>query len=301
MQGGETEGEIDPQRLTTDDKWILLRLDTAIREINDAFSEYRFTEAAQVLYRFFWSEYCDWYIEASKAVFYSQDTAAKANTLAVIDFVLSITLRLFHPFLPFITEELWHGMGFNKDLPETQGNTTIMAAHWPKPFDEAFNEHYGLDESDERWANARYDLVSQARNLRRESNIASNKKVKFVLKPGNQISSHDGEVLKLLLNADPFVIDPNYSATKGTPSIHSVVGELFLPLEGLIDVEAEKIRHQKNLEKSRIEIEKIEQKLSNTAFTQKAPPEVLEEQRKRLADWQNKQQQILQALELLAS
>ena len=301
MQGGEAEGEIDPQLLTTDDKWILLRLDAAIREIDSAFSEYRFTEAAQVLYRFFWSEYCDWYIEASKAVLYSQDAAKKTNTLAVIDFILSNALRLFHPFLPFITEELWQGMGFNKDLPDSQGKTTIMTANWPKPFDEAFKEHYGLDESDERWANARYELVSQARNLRRESNIASNKKVRFVLKPAQPIHPHDGDVLKLLLNADPFVIDTNFVAPKGTPSIHSVVGELYLPLEGLIDIEAEKVRHQKNLEKIKIEIEKIEQRLANTAFTQKAPPEVLEEQRKRLVEWQNKQRQALQALEALAN
>jgi valyl-tRNA synthetase len=102
----------------------------------DAFAEYRFTEVTQTLHRFFWNEYCDWYVEASKAVFQGDDPARKANTLAVIDFVLSHMLRLFHPFLPFITEELWHGLGYQLDLPDAQGGQTIMFAPWPKPLDD---------------------------------------------------------------------------------------------------------------------------------------------------------------------
>src|SRR5689334_25305327 len=121
MQGGEAQGEIDPKLLTSDDKWILLKLDAAIREITISLNEYKFNEAAQTLYRFFWSEYCDWYVEASKATLGQRsevtgqkseesqslvtsaptiNEARRANTLAVIDFVLSHTLRLFHPFLP---------------------------------------------------------------------------------------------------------------------------------------------------------------------------------------------------------
>src|SRR6185369_116079 len=153
------EGEIDPGLLTSDDKWILLRLDKAIRELTSALAEYKFNEAAQTLYRFFWSEYCDWYVEASKAVLGrppsetspsplngertgmsgekiaeqtagtpphgilptaprgGEGEAVRANKMAVIDFVLSNTLRLFHPFLPFITEELWHGLGYHSELP----------------------------------------------------------------------------------------------------------------------------------------------------------------------------------------
>src|SRR5262249_36114807 len=128
MQGGEVQGEIAPELLTSYDKWILLKLDQAIREITTAFNDYRFNEATQTLYRFFWSEYCDWYVEASKAIVTRTADGAtdaeqrrRANTVAVIDFVLSHTLRLFHPFLPFITEELWHGMGYSHDMPENQG------------------------------------------------------------------------------------------------------------------------------------------------------------------------------------
>jgi valyl-tRNA synthetase len=126
MQGGESEGEINPALLTSDDKWLLLRLDEAIRDISGALDDYRFSDAANGLYRFFWNEFCDWYLEAVKAVLQGSDAPRKANALAVIDFVLGHTLRLFHPFLPFITEELWQGLGYNTDLPADQGGSTIM-------------------------------------------------------------------------------------------------------------------------------------------------------------------------------
>ncbi|HVM46467.1 MAG TPA: class I tRNA ligase family protein, partial [Candidatus Acidoferrum sp.] len=325
MQGGEVQGEIEPRLLTSDDKWILLKLDQAIREITTAFAEYRFNEATQTLYRFFWSEYCDWYVEASKAVLArpvgpseleeresvkAEDAPTpqrsdaltaerRANTLAVLDFVLSHTLRLFHPFLPFITEELWHGMGYHDDMPAGQGGETIMFAPWPKPLDEDFLGHYGLDACYVDMVNAKYDLVTQGRNLRREGNIAANKKVKFVFKPANPVMPHDAEVLKLLLNAEALEIDPKYDAKKGTPTVHSNLGELYLPMEGLIDVAAEKARLTKELERAESEIAKAEQKLNNPNFTSKAPPHVLQQHQQRLAEWQAKRDRIKKALEAL--
>ena len=142
------------------------------------------------------------------------DEARKANTLAVIDFVLSHTLRLFHPFLPFITEELWHGMGYAEDMPENQGGQTIMFAPWPKPLDDDFKSHYGLTEQDEKHIEARNELVTQGRNLRRTANIAANKKVKFILKPARELPAHDLEVLKLLLNAEAVEVSANYQPAK---------------------------------------------------------------------------------------
>ncbi len=196
----EIQGEIERTLLTPDDKWILLKLDAAIREVTIALNEYKFSEATAALYRFFWNEYCDWYVEASKAVLgsargpradsggapesssnHSAEQASgappdaatgpvalpKANTLAVIDFVLSHTLRLFHPFLPFITEELWHGMGYSTDMPDNQGGKTIMNAPWPMPLDDDFKGHYGLDDCYLEMTDAKYELVTQGRNLRR--------------------------------------------------------------------------------------------------------------------------------------
>jgi valyl-tRNA synthetase len=320
MQGGEVQAEIDPKLLTSDDKWILLKLDQAIRDISTAFEGYRFNEATQTLYRFFWSEYCDWYVEASKAVLSTPQTppstsgaptvqqssnpaiqsgARRANTVAVIDFVLSHTLRLFHPFLPFITEELWHGMGYHDDMPEQQGGSTIMFAPWPKPLDEDFRGHYGLDACYLDMVNAKYDLVTQGRNLRREGNIPASKKVKYVFKPAAALLPHDAQVLKLLLNAEALDLDAGYQPKQGTPTVHSGMGELYLPLEGQVDKEAETARLRKEVEKSEAEIARAEQKLSNPNFTSKAPAEVLEAHRQRLAEWQAKRERAQTALAAL--
>ena len=297
MQGGQLENEIDPALLTSDDVWILNRLDTAIREIRSAFENYRFSDATQTLYRFFWSEYCDWYVEASKAVFLSENEAQKANTLAVIDFLLSHTLRLFHPFLPFITEELWHDLGYNDDLPEDQGGRSISLAPWPKSFDEDFRAHYRLDPAMEAYAIAKYELVTQGRSLRQTANIASNKKVRFVLKPKESLPQHETEVLRILLNAEPLELLPDFVSDKGTPVVHSEFGELYLPLEGLIDVAAEKTRLEKLLLKTDEEIGKVEQKLGNPNFCNKVPPAVLEEHQQRLVDWKEKRKQIQTSME----
>jgi valyl-tRNA synthetase len=315
----EVQGEIDPKLLTSDDKWILLKLDQAIREITEAFAEYKFSEATATLYRFFWSEYCDWYVEASKAVLSgssrhesapmesqsgltsaaTNDEARKANTLAVIDFVLSHTLRLFHPFLPFITEELWHDMGYAEDLPENQGGRTIMTAPWPKPLDDDFKAHYGLMGSDEKHIEVRNALVTEGRNLRRTANIAANKKVKFILKPARELAAHDVVVLKLLLNAEAFEVNANHQPAKNTMTVRAELGDLFLPLEGLIDKAAETARLKKELEKIEAEAAKVEQKLANPNFTQKVPANVLQEHQKRLADWQAKRDHVQAALAAL--
>ncbi len=299
----EVQGEIEPTLLSSDDKWILLKLDAAIREVTIALNEYKFSDATAALYRFFWSEYCDWYVEATKAVFFGTDDKRKVNTLAVIDFVLSHTVRMFHPFLPFITEELWHGMGYSTDMPENQGGKTIMFAPWPMPLDEDFKGHYGLDDCYLEIAGAKYELVSQGRNLRREANISTGKKIKYVLKPVNFLPPHDVEVIRLLLNAEAVEVNENYSPAKGTLTARTELGELFLPLEGLRSPEelaAEKARLTKEVEKYEMEISKVEQKLANPTFKQKAPPAVLQEHSQRLAEWQVKREQVKAALDALS-
>ncbi len=294
----EVQGEIDPARLTADDRWILLRLDQALRELSQAFTDYRFSDATAVLYRVFWNEYCDWYVEASKAAFYGTDVQLKANKLAVIDFVLSHLLRMFHPFLPFITEELWHAMGFSADLPDDQGGRTIMYAPWPKLFTDDEKAYFGLDETADKVAQAKYDLVSLGRGLRRDCKIDPAKKVKFQLRPAGELPGAEVEVLKLLLNAESVeVVAPGWSPAKGTPSASNALGDLYLPLAGLIDFAAESLRLTKELERVRIEIVKVQDKLANPGFTQKVPKKVLEEHQQRLQDWLLKEKQLLASLE----
>jgi valyl-tRNA synthetase len=297
MQGGATETEISAALLSSDDKWILLRLNTAIAEVSTALEEYRFSDATATLYRFFWSEYCDWYVEASKAVLQGSDEKRKANTLAVIDFVLGHTLRLFHPFMPFITEELWHGMGFNADLPENQGGKSIMFAIWPKPLDADELAHFGILPEDEQAANDKYKAVELGRGLKSTFNI--NKKVRFVLKPASELPAHEIEVLRILLNAEPLEVDAAFQPKKGTPAALTPLGELFLPLDGLIDVEAEKARVGKEVAKVESELEKVTAKLADTNFTSKVPQKVLDEHQQRKTDWEEKLAKLKTMLEAL--
>lgn len=299
MQGGTMEGEIRPELLTASDKWILLRLDNAVREMDEAYGDYRFVEVTNALYKFFWTEYCDWYLESAKAALYGEDEAMKTNTLAVMDFLLSHILRIFHPFLPFITEELWQGMEFNSELPEEQGGKTIMLSHWPRPFDQQFKEFYVLDETDETLQESRHELVRQGRSLRSTYNIPSNKKARFIYRPHAEISSYDQDVLRILLNADPLEVQLDYTAEKGVPSVVCPAGELFLPLEGLIDFDAEKQRLIKELEKIQKEIDKVNNKLSNPKFIEKAPEDKVQEQKDRLDDWNNRKAHLDNALKNL--
>ncbi len=293
MHGGETEGEIDRSLLSSDDKWILLRLDAAIAEVSTALDAYRFSDAAAALYRFFWSEFCDWHLEASKAALNGTDAARKANTLAVLDFVLGHLLRLFHPFMPFVTEELWHGLGFSADLPEGQGGKTILYAHWPKPLGADFCEHYGIDPSDEAFASAKHDVVNIGRGLRRDFNIAASKRVAFILRPNAPMPDHEAAVLKLLLNAEELsLVDGGWTPPRGTPASLTPHGELFLPLEGLIDAGAERERLSKEAAKVGQELAKVRAKLADGHFASKVPATVLEEHRQRETAWAEKLGQI---------
>ncbi|MEO8350612.1 MAG: valine--tRNA ligase [Chthoniobacteraceae bacterium] len=329
MQSGPREGEIIPALLTADDRWILMKLDAAIREVSTALDEYRFSDATAALYRFFWNEFCDWYLEASKASLGSPASsssspsspssasesgqnegeeegggeedesenamreARRSNTLAVTDFVLAQTLRLFHPFLPFITEELWHGMGFNSDLPADQGGQTISTAHWPIPFTDDERHYFDLDPSQLERAEARYEVVNAGRGLRRDFNIASNKRVRFVLRANELLDDHNQAVLRILLNAEALELtDATWTAPKGTPTALTPLGELFLPLEGLLDVEAERERLKKEIAKVEGELEKVRAKLSNPNFSEKVPATVLEEHRQRDAAWAAKLVQL---------
>jgi valyl-tRNA synthetase len=350
MQGGEVQAEIEPRLLTSDDKWILLKLDQAIREITTAFEGYRFNEATQTLYRFFWSEYCDWYVEASKTMLWggrgtparsdaapeatsrvehSPDRSTdvdlmkevyrllkpehRANTIAVHDFILSRTLRLFHPFLPFITEELWHGMSYNEGMPDKQGRHTIMFASWPKPLDRSFRERYGLDDEralrlvEERIANA-----VAARNLKARSNVATKRDVRVVLKPSQawedllptdpierkETIAREGTLLAHFSGSNAGQIERDFTPTGAFASAVTGSGTVVVFL-GSADVAAGKTRLTKELEKIEAEISKASQKLSNPNFTSKAPQHVLQEHQQRLAEWQAKRDRIQKALQAL--
>jgi valyl-tRNA synthetase len=174
-----------------------------------------------------------------------------------------------------------------------------MFAPWPLPLDDDFKGHYGLDNCYIEMADAKYELVRNGRDLRRAGNIQAAKKVKYVFKPAQHLTPHDAEVIKLLLNAESLEVNADYQPPKGTLMVQSTLGELFLPLEGLIDVAAEMVRLAKEVEKDKAETAKVEQKLANPNFTQKVPPAVLAEHEQRLVEWRAKLARDQAALESL--
>jgi valyl-tRNA synthetase len=229
------------------------------------------------------------------------DAARRANTLAVIDFVLSHTLRLFHPFLPFITEELWHGMGYAKDMPEGQGGKTIMFAPWPKALEEDFKSHYGLLEEILEIIAGRQKLVIEIRDIRSQYKIPANKKLHIVFHAPEDIDPAEKLAIAQLAVTESIDYRTQYQPAKGEPVLYpGFGGKFFIPLAGLVDAQAEKARLAKvakELQKVEAEIQKAEAKLANPNFAGKAPPEVLQEHRQRLADWRGKREQLRTALE----
>ena len=175
-----------------------------------------------------------------------------------------------------------------------------MTVHWPKAFEDDFKEHYALDETIDELVAAKHELVTAGRNLRGIGNIPFAKKIDYIIKPAAKLDAYEVEVIQSLLNAESLTVDADYAPRKGTPAARSALGELYLPLDGLVDVDAEKALLEKQMEKFAAEIAKASAKLNNSKFTERAPEEVLQEARERLAEWQQKEQQTRAAIEYLA-
>jgi valyl-tRNA synthetase len=263
------------------DRWILSRLKTCTEETTNAMEEYRFNEAAGTLYRFVWHEFCDWYLEGIKPVLYGEDDKQKDSTRKVLWRVLNDTTVLLHPFVPFITEEIWHKM------PDTSGS--VMRAVYPKDREDADRVKY--DPVAESRMQTVMDVITGIRNIRGEMNILpSLELVAYVRSEEKEVlevlDRHRGIVENLArlksLSAVKDVERPKSSAT-------AVLGNaiLYIPLEGIINFEKESRRLQKELNKLEDEIAAMSKKLNNEDFLNKAPEEVVEkvkEKHRVLAD-----------------
>jgi valyl-tRNA synthetase len=260
---------------------VLARLSETIGAVEAAYQQYQFSSVAQRLYDFFWSDYCDWFVEASKSDIFSDDDARKKSALAVMDIVLSSVLRLLHPFMPFITEELWSLLGFGKD--------SIQFAAPPQAV--------GLDaELANKGAlvSAIYKTVQAGRNLRADAKLPSNKKVRFVLRTPNESLSDEVLTISRLLNAEEVAFDRNYEAQPGVPVAATALGELFLVIADT-DKKAERERLDKEIAKIESELQAAKGKLSNAAFIEKAPVNVVEEHRCRETDFTERLAQLRRA------
>ena len=215
----EATPRIDIQSLSIYAVEVFARLNETIDAIESAYREYHFNLVAQHLYNFVWSDYCDWFVEAAKTDIFSEDEAKKKSALAAMDVVLSATLRLLHPFMPHLTEEIWSLLGLGKD--------SIQFAAPP--------EKLALDAVAGRCRKAAtrisiYETVQAGRNLRSASKLPSNRKIRFILRTNDKQISEQIPTLSRLLNAEELTLDPKYKAPAGTPVAVTPLGELFLAI-----------------------------------------------------------------------
>jgi valyl-tRNA synthetase len=289
---------IDQSKLAPDEKWMLFKLDEAIVMANAALKEYRFHFAVHEIYELVWSAFCDWFIESSK-IRLRQGGETKARAIAALDFVLFKILRLLHPFMPFITEELAHQMGFLGD------DQTIMHESFPQPLSEK-NMQCIMDKNAEllNMVDGKFQLIRSGRALKVNYNIPAGRKVSYYIKAFNAANEYflksEMESVKFLLNADEVIVSQeDYSAADGAaPSQMSNTGMIYLPLKGLIDIEAE--LKKLNEQKKQIEgwIKGSEAKLNNKSFVDKAPENVIREAQ---AHYEELKQKLVRVNELITS
>ena len=272
---------------------VMSKLDQLAADLEGIYGEYRFGEIAQRLYEFLWNDFCDKWLEAVKADLRESATAeARAAALGTFDAVMSRYLQLLHPYMPHVTEELSERMDYvsqgeflmRKVLPETPLLAELSAEEI---------------QAAEKQAAAIYESAGRLRNLKAEYNLGSRKDVRFVMKGAVAWLAGELNVLALLAGSTEILVDDSYEAPKGTPAAVTPVGEAYMPMEGLIDVEAEKTRISKEIEKIQIEVKKSEGKLSNASFVDRAPPEVVVQEKQRLEDWKTKLAQLGEMLNAL--
>ena len=269
----EAAPKIDIQALSIFAIEVLARLNETIDAIEAAYREYQFNMVAQRLYDFVWSDYCDWFVEAAKTDIFGDDEAKKKSALAVMDFVLSAILRLLHPFMPHMTEELWSLLGL--------GTGSIQFAFPPQKM--SLSQINDLA-SKHNLVSAIYGITQAGRNLRATAKLPSNKKIRFILRSGDTLISSETPTLARLLNAEEVALEPRYQAPVGTPVAVTPLGDIFLPIAAG-DQGRERERLEKEIARIEQEARTVEAKLQNDAFVQRAPAAVVEEHRRRLGDF----------------
>jgi len=273
----------------TINRWIAGESDRALASVTEALEAYRFNEAAGAIYSFIWHVFCDWYLELSKPILTGSDQAAAAETRAVTSWVLDRALKLLHPFMPFVTEELWKKLAGEGGRREN----LLILAPWPK--------HQGLENPD---ADAEIGwmirLISEVRSVRSEMNVPAGARVPLVISGASdettaQAKRHEKTILRLGRIE-------TISFGKAPPGAVQIVldeATLALPLAGIIDVVAESKRLKREIDKVGSEIRQLDAKLANEKFVARAPEHVIEEQRERRADAEATAAKLAQALKRL--
>ncbi len=262
----EIDENMENLNLSFADKWILSKLQNIIKKIDIAISKYRFQEIATSIYEFFWHQFCDWYLEISKVGLYRSDINTKKKTLSVLFYVLRESLKLLHPIMPFITEEIY------QQLP-IKDSESIMISKWPE------SNKQLIDETIEANMEILKRLITGVRNIKTIMNIKPEQKIEviFNIREDEKINiiNHNIEEIKFLANISNIKVEKNIERPEHSATFVSDNIEVFIPLKGLIDFETEKRRIKKKIENLERELEKVNKKLNNENFLQKAKEEAI--------------------------
>jgi valyl-tRNA synthetase len=290
MDPGIEMSSLDPkQKLSDPDIWIRTKLNMLVNETHELLGSYKFNESASALYHFVWHEFCDWYIEFSKRSFYSGNTEEKHATTATLIFVLEKLLKLLHPFMPFVTEEIWL-----KIPPSKNQNSSIMTSDFPK--DDGFKNKEVYEKME-----FLKQVVASIRNLRMENLIPPQKKISCIFKSSinSKISilRENEALLKDLGQIESINFDGE--APKLSAKAISCDVEILVPMEGLIDIESEKVRLKKEIAKTSADITFFEGRLSNEGYLKKASEELVEKDRETLGSAREKIEKLSESLKKL--
>lgn len=265
--------------LTDADKWILTKLQYVVGEVRKNLDKYEIGLAVAKLYDFVWSDYCDWYIELTKPVLYGQDEEKKTETLRVLKYVLASILKLMHPFIPFITEEIWTELGLSE---------TVMLEKYP-----VYDEKLVFDREYAEFEEVK-DIISKVRNIRAQMNVPPAKRFSlYVLTALDSVKDATAYIEKLAgVSKVSFIADKSEAGEKVCRAVTNGA-ELLIPLGELVDAEKEKARLSKELAKAESEIQRGERMLSNVGFVAKAPASLIEQEKEKLAKNKELKQKIL--------
>ncbi|AMD02109.1 valine--tRNA ligase [Halomonas chromatireducens] len=284
--GASFEGQGGDVELSLADRWIVSRLQQTETQVTRAMEEFRFDHASQALYEFVWNEYCDWYLELSKPVLWDDNAspAAKRGTRRTLVRVLEAILRLAHPMMPYISEEIWQRVALLAGKATGDGSESIMNQPWPLP------EEGKIDEAATRDIEWLKGVIVAVRNIRAEMNIAPGKPLEVLLTKGGPDDPARLEANRRFLPklAKLASVDWLYDPQQAPLSATQLVGEMevLVPMADLIDKDAELARLAREIEKQDKLIGGIEKKLGNESFIAKAPDAVVEKERTKLADFQ---------------
>jgi len=300
------EGPLDPEKidfskmsLSPDDQHILAKLSEAVRNTEDNLARCRFNDAALAMYDFMWHHYCDWYVEYSKSVFRGEDARRKQEVEQVMHYVFSSAIRLLHPFIPFITEELWHGMGYNI------ASESIQTAPWPKALSYEDLSAWGVKRETVDYVDAKHDLIRVGRTLRTDYNLTPKQQAKFHIRPAQErtgkLLREDIASVSSLLGAESIGIDRDFTPEGAMPSGISQLGTVYMSIEGLVDTAAEIKKLEKQIEIVENGITGIVKKLSNAGFMSKAPADVVAGEEKRKGELLEKREKLQKLIETLSA